>query len=194
MTEQVKELEGDNKHEESLDELRRKRPGGNHKSGGRPQFQRWGGASGRPKNNQNCTRCGYSRHLRHEKCPAEDSVCHSCNNKGHYSSQCFFKNRKKANLDNLEDNGDDLDDIAFLVVVSGNQKSTWTATVSLEGKQVQFKLDTGAAVTAITEETYNVIQCPTLRKSSKALYGPSNQELHVLGQFTGYLTYLQNVK
>ena len=31
--------------------------GGNHKSGGRPQFQRWawGGASGRPKNNQNCT-------------------------------------------------------------------------------------------------------------------------------------------
>ena len=168
--------------------------GGNHKSGGRPQFQRWGGASGRPKNNQNCTRCGYSRHQRHEKCPAEDSVCHGCNNKGHYSSQCFFKNRKKANLDNLEDNVDDLDDIAFLDVVSGNQKSTWTATVSLEGKQVQFKLDTGAAVTAITEETYNVIQCPTLRKSSKALYGPSNQELHVLGQFTGHLTYLQNVK
>lgn len=43
------------------------------------------------KAKKHCTRCGGNLHQR-ESCPARDAVCHNCQKKGHYSSQCFAKN------------------------------------------------------------------------------------------------------
>ena len=37
-----------------------------------------------------CTRCGKGSHRR-DKCPAREAICHKCQHKGHYSSQCFTK-------------------------------------------------------------------------------------------------------
>jgi len=68
--------------------------------------------------------------------------------------------------------------------VTNSQESAWSATVLVGKTEVQFKLDTGAAVTAITEETYKSLKSVTLKKPSKLLYGPARQELQVLGQFT----------
>ena len=44
-------------------------------------------------------------------------------------------------------------DSAFLDAVGDTMDTCWTATVTLNSKDVIFKLDTGAEVTAITEET-----------------------------------------
>ena len=44
-------------------------------------------------------------------------------------------------------------DSVFLDAVGDAMDTCWTATVTLNGKDVIFKLDTGAEVTAITEET-----------------------------------------
>ena len=51
----------------------------------------------------------------------------------------------------------------------------------MNGKQAQFKLDTGVEVSAVSEQTYlrvggKQLQCPT-----KVLYGPAYQSLEVLG-------------
>jgi len=83
-------------------------------------------------------------------------------------------------------------DSAFLDTVTNSQESAWSATVLVGKTEVQFKLDTGAAVTAITEETYKSLKSVTLKKPSKLLYGPARQELEVLGQFTEHLTHQQN--
>ena len=48
---------------------------------------------------------------------------------------------------------------------------------------VEFKIDTGAAVSAITEETYFELKQPKLYQAKKKLCGPAQQKLEVLGVF-----------
>ena len=72
-------------------------------------------------------------------------------------------------------------------MVASQQDPAWTATVLLGATEVEFKLDTGAEVTAISEATYKKLEAVPLEKTSKALDGPTHQSLKVLGQFTGTL-------
>ena len=61
--------------------------------------------------------------------------------------------------------------------------------VHLKDKMVPFKLDTGAEVTAITENAYKTLPNVTLQPTTKALHGPARQSLHVLGQITTPITH-----
>ena len=45
----------------------------------------------------------------------------------------------------------------------------------LNGNPVQFKIDTGANVNAISEEIFQRLDGVTLRETSKSLHGPSKQ-------------------
>lgn len=47
------------------------------------------------------------------------------------------------------------------------------ASTGVEAREVTFKLDTSAKVTAISEETYKMLGPIPLEKPSKALYGPT---------------------
>ena len=73
--------------------------------------------------------------------------------------------------------------------VSVTQKSSWSITLQLGRKDVSFKLDTGAEVTAISDSLYKLLGRIKLQKPSKILHGPARQTLDVLGQFTETLTY-----
>ena len=53
----------------------------------------------------------------------------------------------------------------------------------MSDQETLFKLDTGAEVTAVSEETYEKLGKPTLNAPGKMLYGPSRHPLRVLGQF-----------
>ena len=55
-------------------------------------------------------------------------------------------------------------DSAYLDTVG---KGGWMTTVTLYGKQISFKLDTGAEVTAVSEETLKTLPEVVLRKPSK---------------------------
>jgi len=89
----------------------------------------------------------------------------------------------------LESNqGEHTIDSAFLDAVGDTMDTFWTATVSLNGKDVTFKLDTGAEVTAITEETYQILNAE-LTPTCKRLYGPGQAPLPVKGCFQGQFTY-----
>lgn len=67
-------------------------------------------------------------------------------------------------------------------------KSSWSVDVHIQEGIILFKIDTGAEVTAITQETWHRLGEPPLIKPSKALYGPAHQSLDVLGQVTEKLT------
>ena len=56
------------------------------------------------------------------------------------------------------------------------------------GKELPFKLDTGAEVTVITEEAHKTLHEPKLQRPSKALYGPTSTALRTLGQFTSTIS------
>ena len=53
---------------------------------------------------------------------------------------------------------------------------------------MSFKLDTGAEVTAVSEETFKMWPQMTLKHPDKKLFGPSHQALNVLGVFNGKLS------
>jgi transposase InsO family protein len=67
--------------------------------------------------------------------------------------------------------------------------STWMIKLTLQNRQLPFKLDTGAEVTAINEEAYSAIGRPELITPNKKLHGPSQQTLSVKGQFSGKFSY-----
>ncbi|GFR73686.1 Pol polyprotein [Elysia marginata] len=74
---------------------------------------------------------------------------------------------------------------AFLGTISSHTESPWKARVFVNGKDMAFKIDTGADVTVIPEALIltGVIFTPTSRK----FYGPGNMEVGVLGKFPATL-------
>ena len=105
-------------------------------------------------------------------------VCHRCNKRGHYQLQCFTKHVSTVTSDGLPES-------TFLDTLNGKHASAWFCTVELNKKDTQFKLDTGAGVTAISEKTHSFLQKPLLTVPDKILYGLSRQPLKILGQFKG---------
>ena len=120
----------------------------------------------RPTSSKLCGRCGKGPHGR-DKCPAREAVCHRCKKKGHYNSQCHTK--MGANQHSVETSID----TAFLDVMTGTKQSSWTANISLNSHPIQFKLDTGAEVTAISDKVFSSLCNAKLQKASKVLLGPA---------------------
>ena len=134
--------------------------------------------SPRGQTNHNCTRCGQTKHKPGDRCPAKQAVCRKCNKKGHYAACCFSKT-VAASAHEVE-----AEDPAFLGTLTNNSNTSWSSTLRIAGKRIQFKLDTGAEVTAISETTYHKLGKIPIQKPSRSLQGPAGQSLTVLGQFT----------
>ena len=174
---QGRELEAEKKRGESLETLEKtiaemQLSMDELKHSSKQRFSRRGRGNGkRPGSNSNartpgtCSRCGYGEHQREESCPAANATCHRCNKAGHFSSKCFSK-VPVMSMDM---------DYAFLDTVDSTcTTSSWTTTITLAQQQVTFKLDTltGAAVTAITEQTYTKLGKPPVSPPTKVLCGP----------------------
>ena len=177
---QQKELKETNE-EAKVDELHSKR----FSKGNRLQNRgRAGGYSRKTTPTKTCTRCGRGSHPK-EKCPAKDAACHKCSKKGHYGSQCFTKSLAEVESKSALDT-------AFLGAITNNETPIWRVELSLNQQNVEFKLDTGAAVTAISQETYKYLRKHQLTSPRKVLYGPSRQPLKTLGHFMGKFTHQGN--
>ena len=118
-----------------------------------------------------CTRCGKEPHS-FQKCPAREAICHNCQRKGHYGSQCFSKNMSEIATTESDAEGS-IWDTAFLDTVSNSGEKSWLISIKVQNIDVKFKLDTGAEVTAISEETFQLLNNCTLSHPEKNLYGPS---------------------
>ena len=178
VSEQQSKLKGDGTRKSpfDLDELRRGSKGG---ASGQKKPYKGGSRHGKGSPSQ-CLRCGKDPHPAGDKCPAVSAVCYKCHKKGHYGAICL--NKKAAAAHELSLN------TAFLgAVTSAKAASSWHVTISLNDTGIAFKLDTGAEVTAISEETHEILKRPKLTKPSKKLHGPARQALDVLGQFTATL-------
>ncbi len=172
--EQQQLLKGTVKDESSLDQLRQQK-------GFRKQWKAKKPSSKNPLvPTKSCQRCGRGQHTR-EKCPAKEATCHTCQKKGHYSKQCFFKN-----VSELE-RGNDMD-AAYLDTVSSSRNAVWLTKVRVNQKITSFKMDTRAEVTAISIDTYQHLKKPQLTTASKALYGPPRIKLNVKGMFVASIS------
>ena len=173
--------EGSKKDPIVLDEVKGRKPP--PKRGDAKPHPKQNGSARHNTGKPQCKRCGRERHTV-DKCPARSATCHKCNRRGHFSAQCLSKTVAAATNELSLD-------AAFLGTVTSQQESSWTISLQLQSREIPFKLDTGAEVTAISEETYKTLGKVRLQAPSKTLYGPTCHSLQVLGQFIGTLTHLQ---
>ena len=133
---------------------------------------------------KHCPRCGKEPHSR-ENCPAKNAICNKCKKRNHFASVCRSKTTSEvvtttpapeAFLDN---------------VASETPEQAWVTRLELCGQVVTFKIDTGAEVTAINEETHRQVGEPPLTPADRKLLGPSTQPLTVLGSFAGDFNHKQ---
>lgn len=88
--------------------------------------------------------------------PAKDAVCLRCKKKGHYKAQCLSKwvgEGTTRNISTVEQSESYCDDVAYLDTVYKNSSSSWHCQVAVNGVAIPFKLDTGAEVTVIGEDS-----------------------------------------
>ena len=126
---------------------------------------------------KNCTRCGRGPHSRNS-CPAKDATCDACKKKGHFKSQCF---PTKAIAD-VSTTKEEPSELTFLNTIDTAENSMWNKTLLVDGKQVCFKLDTGAEATVMSEEVLKLLGAVELKKPTKRLCGPDQKPLEVLGE------------
>uniref|UniRef100_A0A3B3C9Q2 Gypsy retrotransposon integrase-like protein 1 n=1 Tax=Oryzias melastigma TaxID=30732 RepID=A0A3B3C9Q2_ORYME len=131
---------------------------------------------------KNCGRCGKSPAHPKSTCGARDAICRKCQKKGHFAAVCRSSRIGAV----VEDD----DNTLFLGAVSaGTHPNNWKKTVEVNGKNVIFKLDTGADVTVIPAATYSKDLHGQLAKAEKALCGPGGEALKVKGQFDAVMKY-----
>ena len=111
--------------------------------------------------------------------------------KGHYATMC----RSKKTLRRLEEEEDVILGVITAVDSRKRAKSRGTASVnSLElqdqwhakilvnGKKVNFRVDTRADVTVVPRR-YFTKNYPLIQKTNKKLFGPGKTKINVVGQF-----------
>ena len=174
-----------NREETQLDEVRfhgrqpKLRPDRGDRRGTNAEKARTGAVGGRQAGKP-CGRCGKGAHPK-EKCPAKDAIRYKCRKKGHYGAQCLSKNVEE--LTNGSGQSNNSIDYAFLDTVSSTKNSVWLKTVQVNGRDITFKLDTGAEVSAISTEAYEILLKPPLTPPGKQLFRPSRQPLDTTGEF-----------
>ena len=127
-----------------------------------------------------CIKCGKGQHPWYT-CPAKEAVCFKCKRRGHFGSQCLSKTAAEVQLD--ESNLDS----AFLDTLSQSSTETWRVKLKLASQTLEFKIDTGAEVTAISDVAFRAFKGFKLDRPKKMLYGPARNLLKVIGQFEGEL-------
>ena len=92
-----------------------------------------------------CMRCGRGQHSR-EKCPARDILCNRCQRKGHYALQCLSKTIAVVYEEEYENHQ---------LWIELSLEISQQDSIKVNRKEIEFKIDTGAAVTAISDQTYH---------------------------------------
>lgn len=140
---------------------------------------------------KSCPRCLGEFHYQ-KQCPARAAICHKCNKKGHWSKAC--RNTKHLNEVTEEEEEDSyfLGEIVTVEAVNSQTKA-WTASILVNNKQIQFKIDSGADVTVIPESTYAQLATKTeLQGTNKVLLGPCNYKMKCLGKYSARLSTDEN--
>ena len=133
-----------------------------------------------------CTWCGRGRHDR-QQCPARDAVCGLCRKKGHFRAVCHSAKQRANDVHQLEEV-----DLPYLGYVGAKASSDndehWTASVEVDGHSTSFKLDTGAAVSVVSDRE-PWLASADLQSSNKIMRGPGVSHIAVIGVMDATLTY-----
>ena len=154
----------------------------------------------RPNTDAPCHRCGKSGHWA-RACSHRSTVCHKCGKTGHLARVCRGGVRRQresqanlVGLDGTPDSNEDLphgaDVINRVNKVGSPAASPYKVTLELNGKPLEMEVDTGAAVSIISELTKKTMfPTATLSKTPVTLRTYSADPLTVLGKLSVEVKY-----
>ncbi|KAL6459873.1 hypothetical protein MHYP_G00316320 [Metynnis hypsauchen] len=124
-----------------------------------------------------CYKCGRAPSHNWKDCPAKEAACRKCHKRGHFAAVC----KSKQPVHEVADEEELCQDSLFLGEVRSDSTG-WYSDVKLNGTVVSFKLDTGAAVTAIPTRLYSYRRDGPLLHTPQKLFGPNYTRLAVVGK------------
>ena len=135
-----------------------------------------------PKNaTKQCPHCGKEPHSR-ENCPAKNATCSKWK-RNHYAAVCRTKTPVTSKVTSTSPSSE----TAFLDHLAPEE--TEKNMVNTYRALWAGRIDTGAEVTAITQDAYQQLGKPPLTTADRKLFGPSTQPLEVLGTFEGHFNH-----
>ena len=137
---------------------------------------------------QSCTRCGISPSHSRQNCPAREATCHKCNGKGHYKRCCRTKRVRGIEERQSASDSETAEFMGSVTADAIESNHPWNVSLCLDGRELIFKIDTGADVTVIPESEYLEERDGKLKSAQFPLRGPSGKSLDVHGKFQGQLS------
>jgi len=142
-----------------------------------------------------CYRCGRGVHKPSECC-YKDFVCNYCKKKGHLAKVCRSKKTEKADAKFMGANSDsepvELKTESAIHCVTQSAIRPLVVQLEINGMQVPFEVDTGAAVSLISLDTkqkfFNTVQ---LEDTSVSLHTYTSESMQVLGTMEVQVKYGQ---
>ena len=152
-----------------------------------------------PKSRKPCYRCGRTNHDDQE-CRFRDATCHNCGKTGHIATVCrtkktptrsqserrkpFAKTSRAAKWVAEDDaQRSDSEEIAILTIGKKSGSQPIQVGLTVEGKQLTMEVDTGAAVSLISEHVRkSMFPTSHLRKSNVVLRTYTGERVSVLGE------------
>ena len=154
---------------------------------------------------QLCHRCGRKGHVP-DRCKFKDATCHACGKKGHIAPVCKSKSSKKEQKGSKrkhtklhqvhEQESDDSSSEEYVFHHVGSC-STDPIHVQLlvNGKQLRMEVDTGAALSIISEKTREAMfPDEKLRSTNIVLKTYTNERMQVLGTLNVRVQYKDQLK
>lgn len=151
-------------------------------------WQRKSAASGKknfppPRTPVACTRCGSAHGGK--KCPHLASKCYKCSKTGHLAKMCRTNIRSVTSVDASTD-----ETVLFKVETTPKLGAYFVITIVIDGKQVDMQVDTGAAVSIMSESEFRKMfphkQC---QKTNVRLTAYNGSSIPVIGRVQVSVTY-----
>ena len=151
---------------------------------------RWKPASRDSTNHKEhpCQKC--NRQHSGRPCPARGQRCRKCGKMNHYEACCRSTKKTTSSVNEVKDE----QNVLFMgAVTECTTTDAWFTTLKVGGRNVKFKIDTGADISIMTEASYNSLHHkPKLGPNPSILKTPSGI-LNSKGKFTAILKYRQSV-
>lgn len=153
-----------------------------------------GQVAGKQHGKSSCGYCGSSRN-RHprEQCPARGEECHRCGKKGHFGKVCRSKPRISTVDTHPVAAGKMEEQWAYISALNDEdidmeEEPPWKEPVEVNGRDVLFKLDTGADVSAVPSTQKGIPR--RLQPAPKKLIAAGGHVCKVRGVYNASLRHL----